>query len=379
MKKKLLTVAVGAALAAVPALYAQADVKVYGMVQFELAQEKADSQLSLNASDNDIVKSNGWNRGTPADPNDNSVLTLEDNQRGRFGFKADEDLGGGLKGFAQIEYDIGGSTEASFGQGSSIREANVGLSGAFGSVMIGTMKSPYKYTGGINYDPFVTTNLEARRNGGMTGGVFGQNGFADNVIGYKTPAGLPVEVWVIYSPDKQGDSTGSPVGAGVSNAGPNGSWDDGDYAASVKFGQKTWEVFFKTAKNKDNSTNLDYTANSVGGKYSIGPHTIVGQYEDTSLDVAGGSDDGKLLFLGYHFKLGNTTLVAQVGDGKMDYQNAALTDMEWTYYTLGAVHHFSKTTRLFGGYTTTDVDNENGTSGANGKRKALSIGLRKDF
>lgn len=378
MKKKLLTAAVGAALASVPALYAQAEVKLYGHIQVELASEKVDPALGAGTGE-EFVRTNAWNGGNiDRDSGGDRAerrTTIEDNQRGRFGIQADEDLGGGLKAIALLEYDVGDTPTS--GTTPFIREANVGLQGAFGTILLGSVKSPYKYTGGVAYDPFVTTNLEARRNGGMTGGLFGHNGFLSNMIVYRTPKDLPVDVWVAYSPDKNGADSDGNEGGTVG--------DQGDYAASVKFGQKTWEVFLATAHNKDHIASgidafaNDYTANKVGGKVSFGNHTIVAQYEDTEEDInATTTREGKLLFVGYHFKMGNTTLIAQIGSGELDQTGAAATQ-EHTYLTVGAVHNFSKTARLFGGYSTTSVDNQNFVSGTNGDRKVLAVGLRKDF
>lgn len=374
MNKKLLIVAVGAALVAGPMLAAHADVKVYGMLQAELASEDADTALA--GTSEEFLRTNTWQGGdidTDTGGNTGSMLTLEDNQRGRFGIKASEDLGGGLKGLAVVEYDIG-STETS-GSGPTIRHASVGLAGDFGTFLVGALKSPYKYTGGVKYDPFVTTNLEARRNGGMTGGLFGSNGFISNVISYQTK-GLPVDVWVLYSPDENGaDSTGN-EGSTVG--------DKGDYAASVKFGGEGWEAFFSTAHNEDNTGPADsfannYDANKIGGKYSMGPHTFLVQYEDTDEDVsATATNAGNILFLAYHLKMGINTLVAQFGDGELK-QTGDPDKQEHTYLTLGVVHSFSKTTRLFGGYSTTEVDNEGFAAGVNGDRKVYTVGLRKDF
>jgi len=374
MQKKLLVLAVGATLAAAPLLSAQADVTVYGAAQFELANEGFDTPLAGNRNDHYIVRTNRWNRGKNDDPTSDKAITFEDNARGRFGIKASEDLGGGMKGFAKIEYDISSTPQDSdFGTSPSIREANAGLDGSWGKLTLGTQKTPYKYIGGVTYDPFVTTNLEARRNGGMTGGFFGQNAFASNAIGYNTPKNIPVDVWVVVSLDDKG-ATGS---------GPGSDWDSGDYSAGAKFGSKSWEAFVVSTKNKHNTTGLqaDYTANKVGGKFKIGPHTFLGQYEDTSFDNGGGvgiDDSGKLLFLGYHLKFGNNTLVVQVGDGELERTGNPNTQ-EWTYATVGVIHKFSKTTRVFAGYTQTDLDNEGYVAAADGKRDALSIGMRKDF
>jgi len=373
MKKKLLTAAIGAALVAGTAV-AQADVKVYGHLQWEVANEDVDTTLGTGTGD-EFLRTNAWQGGSIDSANDGgtgSQTTVEDNQRGRFGIKASEKLGGGLTGLAMVEYDIG---TGDFGGGPTLRESNVGLEGGFGTFLIGSMKTAYKYTGGVTYDPFVTTNLEARRNGGMTGGNWGQNGFVNNSLGYISPKSLPVKVWVTYSPDDNGsDSTGN----GGSSVG-----DAGDYTASISFGGNNAEVFLKTAHNKHNTTNTvkqDYTANSVGGKFSMGPHTFLAQYEDTDEDqsTAGVSDEGELWFLGYHFKFGNNLLVLQYGTGELKRSSSSV-KQEHDYYTLGLWHNLSKNTRLFAGYTETQVDNQSFTSGTNGDRTAFSAGLRVTF
>jgi predicted porin len=376
MNKKLLTIAVGAALVAGPMMTAQAgEVIVYGMVQAEIAQEDVDVALG-GGSGEEFLRSNTWDGGNVSGANGatapGDVLTLEDNQRGRFGIKASEDLGGGMKASAKIEYDLGDTP--TFGTGPTIREANVNLHGGFGTFSIGTLKQPYKYTGGVTYDPFVTTNLEARRNGGMTGGTYGHNGFLSNVIGYNSDKLIPmVKVWAVYSPDEQGPSTNGNEGNGG---------DSGDYSASVTVGDKAWEAFVATAKNVENTTGTvnDYTATKVGGKVKIGKmFTVLGQYEMTDEDISTTTtNEGKILFLGVHVKVGNTTLVGQVGQGELERNNDPDVQ-EHTYYTVGAIHNFSKTTRLFGGYTSTSLDNQAFANGVNGDRKAISIGLRKDF
>jgi predicted porin len=389
MNKKILTAAVGAALAAGPMLTAQAgDVKVYGHMQFELADESVDKQIAGAGSDNHIVRTGRWDRGKNSDPAtgpvSDSALTFEDNQRGRFGIAASEDLGGGLKGFAKIEYDISvaggasgcrsgtGHQNSSFGDCPGIREANVGLQGGWGKITLGTQKTPYKYYGGVKYDPFVTTNLEARRNGGMTGGTFGHNAFASDSIGYQTAKGSPVNVWVVYSLDEKG-------GAGT---GANGGWDDGDYSIGAKFGDKTWEAFVVTTENAHNTAGakLDYSATKFGGKFKMGPHTFLAQLEDTENNTSATTkDEGSLLFLGYHLKFGgNNTLVVQLGDGELERTGLPI-KQEWTYTTVGVVHKFSKMTRIFAGFTNTDLDQEVFVATADGSRDALSIGVRKDF
>ena len=80
MKKKLLATAIGAALAASPMLAAQADVKLFGRVQVELAQETVEADTD----------------GDGVNETDTSGYSFKDNALGRIGIAASEDLGGGI-------------------------------------------------------------------------------------------------------------------------------------------------------------------------------------------------------------------------------------------------------------------------------------------
>lgn len=62
------------------------------------------------------------------------------------------------------------------------RDLMVGLKGGFGTLELGSLKSAYKYGGGVKYDPFVATMLEARnrqRRPGSSGSSTATHGYAD--------------------------------------------------------------------------------------------------------------------------------------------------------------------------------------------------------
>ncbi|NOX90890.1 MAG: porin [Gammaproteobacteria bacterium] len=118
MNKKLLAVAVSAALVA-PAATMAADAFVYGHAQVEVASYSEDS----TGSGKDGVM-------------------VEDNARGRLGVKASEDLGNGLKAIAQFEWRV--NTDQG-GNPAGNRVSQVGLTGGFGTFVMGNLKSPYKY------------------------------------------------------------------------------------------------------------------------------------------------------------------------------------------------------------------------------------------
>ena len=340
MSKKLIAIAVGAALGMSPLAASAAKVKVYGHAQFEIAN---------------------------VDDGTNTDTVVTDNQRGRFGIKAAEKLKNGMKAFTVFEFDIGNGSSKITGLkgntagqvGVNTRIAAVGLKGSFGKVEIGTLKSPYKYVGGVKYDPFTASSLEARGNGGMSkkelGDVsFGQNSFISNAVAYMSPSMNGFRIWALYSPDDSGEAKGA----------------SGDYAVAVKYNNGPMELFAKFVNNDDNAGGDGW---SVGGKYKMGNHTFLGQYEKLEGNSAntqlGNNESAKVWFLGYHLRSGNNTFVAQFG--ATDYSSASKADID--YYTLAIIHHLSKKTRIFGGYRSTDK------SGATADTDVVSIGLRMIF
>jgi predicted porin len=314
-------------------------------------------------------------------------LDVQDNNvNGRIGIKASEDLGNGLTAIMGIEFkadysennandsldcsatststvtDTNGDTPATVaddtvstdtscsGKGGAAltgRDSWVGLKGGFGTVLAGRLKAPYKYAGGVKYDAFVATALQARGAAGMSGNVgggkaFGHGGFASNALGYSNKFGA-VKVDVAYLPETDGSG----------------------FMASGKYMASNFEVFVALGdySGADGDSD-DYTATKVGGKFKTGPHSIMLQMEDTE---AAGTTGVAYTFLGYQMKMGMNTLVFQYG--MQDHDNDA---KDGTYMVLGAYHNFSKTSSLYGGYRNTDIDDDSGET-------AITVGLRQKF
>lgn len=332
MKKSLIAVTTAALVAPLIAI-AEDDVTVYGMAQVEVAN--TDPQ---GAGD--------------------SAVSVVDKARGRVGVVATEDLGSGLKGLAKFEFKLdtadGNSDTAcknadcseTTGVALTARELLVGLKGGFGQVELGQLKSAYKYTGGVAYDPFVASTLEARRNGGMSGGVFGHNGFISESIGYSSPKLGPVDIRATYAPSK----------------------DDSAYSVSAKASFKMGEVLVAAVDQGDRGGTAEYSAWKVGGQLRLagGAHKISLQYEGTEAKNTT-TTKPTYAFIGYQGTFGKSTFVAQFASNDADVENK-----NKTYYALGAIYKFSKNTRAFGGYRVTDADDDSGES-------VISIGLRKDF
>ncbi|MGD8925833.1 MAG: porin [Thioalkalispiraceae bacterium] len=333
MNKKLIAAAVATAcVAGAPA--AQAEIKTYAQVQFEIAN------IDVDGSD--------------------SVTRVTDQQRGRLGVKGGHDLGGGLKSFAIAEFDFDGNgRDVDFGGKTErnafrIREVNAGLKGSFGSIGLGTVKSAYKYYGGVKYDPFVTTTLEARGDG-MTGGTGGHNGFLNNALVYMGKFGI-TSLHITYSPDdtdRDGDGQG----------------DDGELSAGIKFGKKTWEAGLAYYDEGVSIANTNLTNTKVFGKMSFGNHTILGQIEKSDSGAATNSET-QYIWLGYQLKLGKGMLNAQYAEVDPDGNNN-----DHTMITLGYIHKLNKQSRVFAGYQTVDYDAGAGTA----DKDTISVGIRVDI
>lgn len=344
MNKKLLLTAIGAAMTATIGAPAYADVKVGGHAQVEIAQEG----------------------GTGV----TDTITVEDNSRGRFWITADEDLGAGMKGLAHFEFrldttgscELEGAVSATSGKCSTdanSREKYVGLQSGFGTIKLGSIRSPYKYAGGVLWDAFVTTNLEARGNGGMSANVFGHNNFMDNSINYTSPTFGGLVFAVAYSPDDATALTGSTA-------------DEGDYSASLEWKGAGLHVIAARAVDNDGSNtgtiNTDqYEANKLGIRADLGILSIMAQYE--MLETDSGLDTN-VIFAGLQAKFGNITGVLQAGVAEDDPTGA-----EATYLAVGGFYNFSKTFSAFTGYRQTEVE----VGGASTDADVITLGLRKVF
>ncbi len=392
MKCKVLTAAVSAALVVVP-MAAVAGVKIGGMAQGEIGYWQ---DLS-----NGVVKSQGTN--------------MLDNGRGRLWIEADRKLGYGLTGMAYYMVKVNtmgqsGFDTSPFAPLSDAGEKYVGLRGAFGSIELGNIASPYKYTGGVMWDAFVTTDLQARGNGGMSAGVFGQNGFMSNSILYQSPNFSGFHVAFAYSP----------MNAGVngSNAASKLTAQHGDYAAALQWKALGWSLFLAgdhaAAPGGDQtfkpyvtpigvgSDGLVYAEGSASGtsptvvdafstatqtntkfgvKYNFGPVAVMGQVEN--LRTSGEANPTRDYFLGVDGNAGHWAPVLQLGETTDKY--FAGTDIQVSYVAVGTFYNFKKGFSLYGGYRRTDITGVSSSvvaaapGASNGTQSVFSIGMREVF
>jgi len=328
MKKSLIAMAI-AAVAAAP-MAANAAGTVYGQLQAEITQ-----------IDNDTA--------------DGSAINMDDRARGRVGFKGSEEVGGGMTMIGKMEFKVdtadgtAGATDASLTK----REMMVGLKQGWGTFSMGRLKSAYKYAGGVKYDTFVATALEARKVT-MTGGDFGHNGFLSDSIGVSAMGG---KLKLTYGVDE-----------GTAASSTDGNMGDITVSYKHKMGKKNEIIVAHVSTGGDEPAATEYDSTKVGGKF--GP--VKFQVETGSK----GTTDHMNVFAAYGMKMGGGKLIVQGGIAESDATGTA-NDVDTTDITIGFVKKLSKKARWFAGYRSTDVDKDGTASDVTTTR--LTYGMRFDY
>lgn len=372
MKKKLIAIAVGAAMA-VPVV-AMADVTFYGR-----------AHVSVDFLD---------------DGADYSETNLSSNSS-RLGFKGDHQINPDLKAFFQIEQQINFTTGGDYesGQNFATRDTFVGLSGNFGAVQAGRFDSPFKVARG----PF---NLFGDQVGDMnnlariTSGRLDER--YDNTIQYTTPTMGGFNAKLAYSMYK-GQSINITTNPDGTKTGENN--EDSD-AISVSLNYAGGPLEASLAYEEVEEDRLRGEADSIraAAAYKItDAFKLVGFYQTT--DFSGDStatsaqrDAGTfdVYGIGGEFAIAkNTALKATWMTHDSDADNADA-DM----WVVGVEHKLDKAVRVYANYAVVDNDSNvayspwmqsrtatpsnqsivNGVNEANGEKAAgFTVGLRYDF
>ena len=268
-----------------------------------------------------------------------AVTKMSDSGTGMLGFKGTEELGNGLTMIGKMEFGV----NAPDAEILSNRQAYVGLKAGWGTVMMGTIPSPYKYAGGVKYDAFVATSLQSRgviMTGKVgTGDDMGHNGFQTNSLGFKLMGGkLAINLGLEDATDPAKDKPNS-----------------GDVTISYKHKMgKNEIVFAHVAQGADQG---DYSATKVAGKF--GAVKVQLEAADT------GTVANTHVFAAYSMKAAGGSLVVQ--GGMITGDNAEDT----TDVTVGYIKKFTKQARWFAGFRTTD---DQGTD-----KSTVTYGMRFDY
>ncbi|MGH7193411.1 MAG: porin [Candidatus Saccharimonadales bacterium] len=315
-------------LAGLPAV-CQADLTLYGRIYAEAAKQTS---------------------GTGATKLD--ATTLDDTRNaGRIGLKLKQKVSDGLTVFGNYEFVMNAPSATNDFQA---RQSYVGLEGAFGSFALGRFEGAYKTTGGIEFDPFAYTSLEARDSGAMSGSNYGTDGFISRAVQYQSPLFGSSEAAHFQGVLQYGmDSS-----AGVVDA------DRGSYLAGLTFGYGDADLVGAVAHDKAR----DKTNTKLGIRIHAGQLTYVLQSENVAeggFDPAGA---GKFLYGGIAYRNGSVNYVAQVGNYRSDVASS-----DGSYFALGIQYFFAQNIWLNAGYRNTQSDVKDLNS------SAVVVGLNYNF
>jgi predicted porin len=361
MNKKLLAAAVVSALTASPAAFSA--VTVYGHLD-----------VGIQSMDND----------DPAYAGSELFMGSNYGSGGSFiGFRASEDLGGGLKANAVAELGMNADdgtldnagavsytptltttgTAAATASASKLfqRQIYAGLAGGFGSINAGRQYSEgfllqgtgsYNSTAGAIGTYFLNTSIPVR---------------VDNFLKYSSPSFGGVTIVAGYG-----------LGEGTTGATEDNKFTE----LGVKYAAGPIRAGVVLETTTSGVTDLDTVV--AAGQWSFGPATVYLTYSQTENDATPVTVDHSAIALGGKYTIGNGDIVLQVGQRKND---ATAADDDATLMAIAYYHRLSKTTLLYTAYGTVDNDTA-GAFGvprqqvatvAGGSPSALFAGLRITF
>jgi predicted porin len=355
MNKKLLTVAIGAALAAGPIL-ASADVKLYGKVHMSVDYTDA---KGLGASTvPGAATSDASRKGTAVSSN-----------ASRWGIDVSEKLGGGMTAIAKLEQDIGADGDSN---SQNARNRYVGMKGKFGQIIAGIHDTPLK---------LVSRDLELfpeyigdNRNLMSTGGNGGQGWDLRpaNVIQYNTPSMNGFTFTYNYSADTTAVA---------------GFEDNRRRADSFGLKYAKGPLYVNYAYETHRLSSIADTGNPtekgqrLGASYNFGAFKLVAMHQslsDLGGTVSGGTAVKRTSYVvGGAYTAGNNVFKAQyVKAGSLNNFSAGTSGVNTgaKMWAIGWDHLFSKTVKAYVAYAKTDND-INSTFSVNGP----SAGVHSDF
>lgn len=268
MQKKLIALAV-AGLASTAA-FAQTNVTIYGLVDYGYAYRFDGKNAGSSVP--------GVNTATP---NSQSQLNGGQSLGNRIGFKGTEDLGNGLKAVFLLEQGFMLDTGMQQTSGSQFtRQAYMGLSGNFGTVVGGRLYTPH-YTFVSGLDPFGAgtvgryNNVYSSTPGVGTLGSLTDPVRVDNAVAYISPSFGGFTVTGAFSNNATGQENAT------SNAGNNtvyailGKYDNGPLTVGVNY------HYIAAGSN----LGLDNVQNAtVGGSYDFKVAKVMALYSWNEID-----------------------------------------------------------------------------------------------
>lgn len=374
MTKNILSLAVAAAMTAGAGIAQAQDITIHGHMHYST----------------DFVSTNGKIAGVRV-VRDKDDWQTGVNRNSRIGVKGSEDLGNGLKAIFQIESEVWGSNNNANSGTVGGRNTYVGLSGDFGTVLMGRHDTPYKIATG-SLDLFADTIADYNNHIGSFYGRSRQDGFdvrAPQTLAYISPNmnGLTIAGAVVGTTISEvaGDSdtyavslaamyANGPLFASLAYENYEGNLvrldraniiTAGGLASGTAFapnGSKRWNDAWKLGlgyKANDFTVGFVYENISNSGR-TVGSRTTAAP--TGWLWPNGRNQENWMVNASYAF--GNNVLKAQYGHSNPDRIRVGggnTVNADYDSWSIGLDHNLSKRTSLYAIYT--DMQNSRGGAG----------------
>jgi len=360
MQKKIITLAVVAAAFSASAF---ADSTVYGVLDAAVVSASADGQKS-------------------------QLLTVSGGlSASRLGVKASEELDGGLKAIAVLEYGLETQTADGLAKAAA-RQQLLGLAGSFGTVATGYLQTT-GYDWGSKYDVTAGSSISPLQN--ITNANNSNTGF---LIGSKAGATRAQRALAYISPDFGGFSFAvnySTALVGTGNLGLASTAADNNVTAalaSANYDNGPLSVGLVYAGTSYATSTNNVTEYALGASYDFGIATLKGTFQSSKNGKTGTLGDADSAYsLGAVIPAGPGAVALSYASAKI----ASLSNSNASGYTVGYLQGLSKTTTAYLAYSgmsqgtaasAYSVDNDalsGATLTAGGNSSMIALGLNKKF
>ena len=380
MQKKLIALAVAAA-ASTGAFAQSSNVQIYGVVDYGYTIRHDRNQAAKDAG---ISKTNSRFNGGQAAGN-------------RIGFKGVEDLGNGLKAVFVLERGFALDTGSDINTGDNVsgfnRQAYVGLSGSYGTVVGGLVYTPY-YTLVSGLDPFADGTVGTYHNvKGDINGLFNPVR-VNNTVAYVSPSWSGFNFTAAYSNNALADDSATRNAA-----------NDNVYALAGNYVAPDWNVglsyhYIAAGKAQGVARDLKGIHNiTLGGAYDFKAVKVSAfvSYDKANAKTEGFFPNNKKSLSQTNFMLGAVAPFgkhAVKGSFNYSYNSKNQYGKAWQF-AVGYDYNFSKRTNFYAAYSYINADKANnnrlgrnafvddatnsGGVGNTGYRQGFQVGIKHSF
>ena len=338
MQKKIIALALAAMAGSA---FAQSNVTIYGVVDAGVAHMTATGLKSQNAVESGMLGGS------------------------RIGFKGVEDLGNGLKALFTLEYALAVDDNTGIGaldqagtfsntnwSGSVARQQLVGLTGAFGTAVVGRLQTA-GYDWACGYNPLAGSALDTV---GKLSPVAkapttllscGNAGRASNALAYISPSFGGVTVALNHARVSEAaalNAVNALNGVEKDNTANliSAKYDNGPISASA---------IYSRISMAGTSTSDDISEYGLGASYDLKVAKLFGTFQTRKDNSLGGSRDKKYSLAVAAPVSAAGTVVASVARNSIKNQPTAVSSDSSTAYNLSYLHALSKRTTAYAGYT----------------------------